>query len=94
MMASAHDRVRCPTCGLLPPHLANFGLDPEGTFDPASARAHETGLVRAFFGGRGKIWYEEHLLPFAFAVGLRNSLAFALERLDEEIAAARSSTVG
>ena len=71
---------------MLPPHLANFGLDPEGTFDRASAPAHDLSVLRALFGGRGQISYEALPVPFAVAVGLRRSLAAALERVDRAIA--------
>ena len=48
--------------------------------------------MRAYFEGRGRIRYETLGLPYNLAVGLRESVAAALARLDQEIAAADQRT--
>jgi hypothetical protein len=85
------DRLRCACCGLLRRPEA-FGIDEEGTFIPDRAPAHDMVVMRAHLRGRAKIDYERLPLPLNVARGLRQSIAAALDRLDEEIATAEFGT--
>jgi hypothetical protein len=77
---------------MLPPRLATFGLTVEGDYDPELAPAHEIAIVRATFGGRGKISYTALVVPYPLASGLRASVAATLARLDREIEEAEGAT--
>lgn len=77
-------------CGGLPPNQRNLGLDGDGNFDPHLARHHDLAVVRTTYGGRARLHYAYFSLPYHYAIGLRDSLAAALCRLDKEIEAAEA----
>lgn len=81
-MPTERSRVRCTLCGVTQNPM-RLGLDAEtGAF---SGEVHEPGIDVYTFGGRGRIQHQPQPLPMHFALGLRDALRAALERVEEDI---------
>lgn len=79
--------LRCPGCGRdWKPE--RFGLQPDGSFDPARAMPNELTLRRTTIGGRGRCSNERFDTPLHLALGMRAMLKYRLAQVENDLRAA------